>query len=50
MAPILQSKDTDRLNGSRNKTHISAAYKKHSLILKTGIAFKDRMKDWTEVL
>lgn len=50
MVPILQSKDTDRLNGSRNKTHISAAYKKHSLILKTGIAFKDRMKDWTEVL
>lgn len=45
MVPILQSKDIDGLNGSRNKTHVSAAYKKHSLILKTGIAFKDRVKD-----
>ena len=32
---MLQTKDTDRLNGYKNKTHIYAVYKKPSLDLKT---------------
>ena len=32
---MLQSKDTDWLNGYKNKTHIYAVYKRPTLALKT---------------
>ena len=37
---MLQPKDTDWLNGHKNKTHIYAAYKKHTSGLKTHIEWK----------
>ena len=37
---MLQPKDTDWLNGHKNKTHIYAGYKKPTLNLKTHIDWK----------
>ena len=37
---MLQPKDTDWLSGYKNKTHIYAVYKKHTLDLKTHINWK----------
>ena len=37
---MLQPKDTDWLNGYKNKTHIYVVYKKHTLDLKTHIDWK----------
>ena len=37
---MLQPKDTDWLNGYKNKTHVYAVYKKPTLDLKTHIDWK----------
>ena len=37
---MLQSKDTDWLNGYKNKTHVYAVYKKSTADLKTHIDWK----------
>ena len=43
---MLQPKDTDWLNGYKNKTHIYAAYNKPSSDLKT---HRDKVRGWKNI-
>ena len=43
---MLQPKDTDWLNGYKNKTHIYAVYKKHTSDLKT---HRLKMRRWKNI-
>ena len=43
---MLQPKDTDWLNGYKNKTHIYAVYKKPTSDLKTHMTESERMEKY----
>ena len=45
---MLQPKDTDRLNGYKNKTHIYAVYKKPTSDLKTH-TYRLKVRGWKNI-